>query len=250
MQQGGYTVIKGKFLKQASFIVSALTVMFSSSAKADIDPTLPNLVTVPVNFAVTVSAFRCGGLKTLEFESLTANIGAQDWVRPRSTGFILRQIYEYTLAQLQQVGTDPDTGDPIFDYVRTYQGRKNTLCIQDDFSRGNMFPCLQGHDWYFNCGSTYGHQGVSVGWADSYYRGLPGQFACLGSLTGSFRLTIELDPDRELDPGDSTLLDAEKDATHDDNVVNVYFDYDGTPSGFNITSIAYGGGFDPAAVCP
>jgi hypothetical protein len=264
---GRCNVTKGMLLKQALFSLAAVSL--TVPAWAGIDPTLPNLVTIPVHgdqypasrdFAVVAGgAFRCGGMKTLEFEVLTANIGGQDWVRPRSPdrgGFILRQLYQYTLFHYEQLfdaDGNPildDQGNPVYDYVQFYQGRKNTICIQDDRTLGDLFPCIQTHGAFFPCGSLYGNNGVSVGWADSYFRGLTGQYACIGSQTGSFLLTIELDPFLELDPNDPTLLDAEKDATHDDNLVLVYFDYDGTPSGLAIGSIVFGGGFDPAGVCP
>ena len=68
--------------------------------------------------------------------------------------------------------------------------------------------------------------GVSLGWADAYYRGLTGQWASLGSYTGDFLLETELDPDQLLQADD--LYDFETDATHDDNISRVYFTWDGT----------------------
>jgi hypothetical protein len=236
-------------LKLAGFAIATLG---SGLALAGRGPDLPDLAPVPVNITVDRSPFRCSNMPTFEFDVLTANIGGQDWVRPRSPdrgGFILRQIYEYQLYQLQQVGTDDD-GNPIYDYVfiPEVSHRKNTICIQDDGGRGNIFPCLQQHDPFFDCGATYGRQGVSVGWSDSYFRGLTGQLICLNSYTGSFKANIHLDPDSELDPNDPTLFDNEVDATHDNNMVDVYFDWDG--AAFSLTDIQYGGGFDPSAVCP
>lgn len=227
---------------------------------------LPDLVTIPVDFVVTDgSTFRCGaGTKVLEWNSLSANIGGQDWIRPRSPdrgGFILRQVYEYTMYHLEDVATGVD-GNPIKDYaasnsrrvddqqyVQTDLRRKPTICLQDDGARGNIFPCIQQHGPRFPCGGLYGNNGISVGWADSYFRGLTGQFSCLGSNTGSFQLNINFDPDVELNPNDPTLLDSEKDATHDNNLADVYFDYDGVNPPV-INAILYSGGFDPTTICP
>ncbi len=243
----------------------AATLLLTSTGFAGPLP-LPDLVTIPQDFVVTNgSAFRCGaGVKDFQWESLSANIGGQDWIRPRSPdrgGFILRQVYEYTMYHLEDVGTGVD-GKPMQEYAKsdsrrvndqeyvlTDLRRKNTICLQDDTRTGSVFPCIQQHGARFPCGGIYGNNGISVGWADSYFRGLTGQFACLGSLTGSFLLSVHFDPDVELDPNDPTLLDSEKDATHDNNIAYVYFDYDGVnPPAINF--IAYGGGFDPAAICP
>lgn len=233
---------------------------------------LPDLVTMPLDFVVTSgSTFRCGaGTKVFEWNSLSVNIGQQDWVRPRSPdrgGFILRQVYEYTMFHLEDVATGVDgnairayvqgdkrradnapAGGGGQQYVQIDLRRKPTICLQDD-SRFGVFPCIQQHGPRFPCGGTYGNNGISVGWADSYFRGLTGQFSCMGSNVGSFLLKIEFDPDVELTPDDTTLLDSEKDATHDNNLAYVYFDYDGASAPV-INAVQYSGGFDPAAVCP
>jgi len=64
-----------------------------------------------------------------------------------------------------------------------------------------------------------------MGWSDSYFRGLAGQWAFIGPYTGDFILTAELDPDQLLQADD--LLPEETDATHDDNISYVYFSWDG-----------------------
>jgi hypothetical protein len=136
------------------------------------------------------------------------------------------QTHQYTIYWY-----DPDQAA----YVQTYQARKNTICIQDDPFRGHdpQNYCLSDHtDVRFPCGCNspyYGQgrgNGVSMGWSDSYFRGLAGQWAFLGDYTGDFLLTTELDPDQLLQAPD--LNPEETDATHDDNISYVYFSWDGT----------------------
>jgi hypothetical protein len=212
----------------------------SGVAVAQVDPTLPNLVPmfpdssrVPNNFIITTSH----GQVALDFEILTSNIGGQDWIRPpvrRDTTcsnpgsyYRMPQTHEYTMYWF-----DPDVGD----FVMVDQRRKTTLCIQDDYSRGRdpqnfclaeyserpvRFPCGCNSPYY---GAGRGN-GVSMGWSDSYFRGLAGQWAPIGSYTGDFLLTTELDPDQLLQADD--LLPEETDATHADNISYVYFGWDG-----------------------
>lgn len=216
-------------------------------AFAGVDPSLPNLVpTGLTNFLVSNLA-GCGGAPTLEFSILTANIGGQDWTRPLTPDgslFRMRQIYEYTLYNWQQVGTD-ENGGGIFDWVQVDQRRKNTICTIDSQVG---FSCIVEHGGTHTC-SSFPRQGISRGFADSYYRGLTGQYSCIFDNTGDFLMEAQLDPDSEL--ADDGILPAESiDATHDDNWVDLYFSWDGTswPDGFT-----YGGVvlyFDPAAVCP
>ena len=237
------------------FAVLAFTILASFTARAGIDPSLPNLVPIfpdrlDGNFMVTNRL----GAPTLEFEILTANIGGQDWIRPpidRDVAcqssrqyFRMPQTHEYAVYWY-----DPDLGD----YVQIDRRRKDTICIQDDASRGNnpLINCLQEHGVTFPCGcnsTRYGPgtgNGVSRGWADSYFRNLLGQWAFIGDYTGDFILTGELDPDLELQADD--LLDRERDATHDDNISYVYFTYNG---GFGpvLENVQVVHTFDP--VCP
>jgi len=138
-----------------AFATSVLFNVFdglASRAAAQIDPTLPNMVPmfpdtsrVPNNFVVTN---RLGG-PTLEFEILTSNIGGQDWVRPpidrsavcfsSTQYFRMPQTHQYTIYWY-----DPDLGD----YTLIDQRRKNTICIQDDPSRGRdpQNYCLHDHE--------------------------------------------------------------------------------------------------------
>src|SRR5712692_1842781 len=194
-----------------SVLVSALGVL-PSRAEAQVDPTLPNLVPMfPIapqqpNWVVTNRL----GVPTLEFEILTANIGGQDWLRPpyergvedtctgRGVGYFrMPQTHQYTM-----YWWDPDLGD----WVLLDQRRKTTICIVDDGINGNdpQISCIQelGINFVCGCSSTrYGRgngQGVTKGWADSYFRGLTGQWSPIGTRTGDFLLTTELDPDQEL----------------------------------------------------
>jgi hypothetical protein len=249
-----------------SVLLSALGVL-PTRAEAQVDPNLPNLVPMfPDASSRGSDAFivtnRIGGMPTLEFEILTANIGGQDWIRPpidRDVAcinsrqyFRMPQTHEYTMYWF-----DPDLGD----YVWLDTRRKQTICIQDDGRLGNdpQINCLQEHGTTFPCGcnsTRYGPgtgNGVSKGWADSYFRNLAGQWSPIGSNTGDFLLTAELDPDQDLQAGD--LLDREKDATHDDNISYVYFTWDGTgvpcgsTGGFTcVTNVNIVYGFAP--VCP
>ena len=254
-------------LRAAAIAFTALSLFSAlalpSRAEAQVDPTLPNLVPmfpdpsrVPNNFIVSN---RLGG-PTLEWEILTSNIGGQDWIRPpidRDVActsslqyFRMPQTHEYAIYWY-----DPDAGV----YVEIDRRRKNTICIQDDGSRGRdpQNYCLHEHEEIrFPCGCTspfYGAgrgNGVSRGWSDSYFRGLTGQWAFIGSYTGDFLLTTELDPDQLLQAAD--LLPEETDATHDDNISYVYFSWDGTgvTCGLSrcVTNVQVVYSFDP--VCP
>ncbi|MBI3655135.1 MAG: hypothetical protein HY232_01790 [Acidobacteria bacterium] len=192
---------------------------------------LPDLV--PMGFGNAVVTSRLGA-PTLEFDILTANIGGQDFSRPRDpdTGsFLLQQIYEYRLYDVDGVEIEPS---------RT---RKNTICTIDDGARGNVYPCIQDHGPQFTCSPFV--QGISRGWADSYFRGLTGQWISLGDNRGSLRLQAILDPDGDLQRTD--IPDSGRDATPDNNIFNVYFTYNG---GASITVDRVELGFDPDAVCP
>lgn len=222
----------------AAIITLGLAMFLGTMARAAVDPTLPNIVamfpdraglTADNNFGVTN---RLGG-PTLEWEILTVNIGGADWYRPPINRGVActspRQYYRMPQTHEYRVyWYDPDLGD----YVQIDSRRKQTICIWDYGTQDHQFACMQQHARNFNCQCPDPSDplrlgnGVSLGWADSYYRGLTGQWASLGSYTGSFRLEVEFDPDSLLQADD--LLDREKDATHDDNISYVYFDWDGT----------------------
>lgn len=158
---------------------------------------------------------RLGG-PTFEFSILTANIGGQDFLRPRdpATGqYLLRQIYQWNLWWF-----NPDIED--WELIRV--ARKNTICTIDDTRRGNVFPCIQEHGPRYTCG---GVQGVSRGWADDYFRGLNGQWIFIGDYVGDFWLEAELDPDRDLERED--IPESGRDATHDNNYADILFNWDG-----------------------
>ena len=207
-------------------------------AQNGIDPTLPDLV--PMGFGNEVVSRLLGG-PTLEFDILTANIGGQDYIRPcRDGALVMPQIYEYTLYVYSE-----DVGD----YVQIDQRRKTTICTIDDGSRGNVFPCLQEHGVRFGCARRCPggivQEGVSRGWADSYFRGLTGQWVFIGDSTGQFLLNAHLDPDVELTGDD--LPASGQDATHDDNYFDVYFTYNGGSTITDVDVVYY---FDRDNVCP
>jgi hypothetical protein len=230
----------------------ALPSLTGAQVSPNLVPMFPDISRVPNDFIVTN---RLGG-PTLEFEILAGNIGGQDWVRPpidRTVSctsvtqyFRMPQIYEYSIFWY----------DPVLqDYRLIDQRRKDTVCVQDDRSRGNdpQLNCLQEHDVAFPCACDsimYGPgtgNGVSKGWASSDFRGLAGQWAYIGSYTGDFILMTELDPDQLLQAGD--LFSREQDATHDDNVSFVYFSWDGVglPCGAStcVTNVHVAYTFDP-----
>jgi hypothetical protein len=186
-------------------------------------------------FALTSLA----GAPTLEFSILTANIGGQDYIRPRNpdnpSQWLLQQIYEYEVWKY-----DEETGDYT---TLVSRQRKNTICTIDDTRRGRVFPCLQQHGARFGCGSQPGSQGVSRGWADDYFRGLRGQFAVIGATVGDFLVIAHLDPDNDLQRED--LADSGRDADPDNNYAYVYLSLDG--SGGTATVVL---SFDPAEICP
>ncbi len=214
---------------------------------AGVDPSLPDLVpTGLTNFLIT-NRF-CGGTEgsTFEFSILTANIGGQGWTRPQTPdGFRFRmpEIYEYTMYNWQQVGTN-ENGGGIFDWVEVNRRRKGTICTIDSTIGFSCIAEFQGH----TC-SSFPRQGISRGYADAYTRGLTGQYSCLMDYTGDFLMQAELDPDYTL--ADDGILPPESiDATHDNNYVDFYFSWDGTgwPDGFTYGGIVLY--FDPNAVCP
>ena len=223
-----------------AIMTSAVALLTSTTVRAQVDPNLPNLVpmfpdrpglTPDNNFVVTNRL----GMPTLEWEILTVNIGGQDWIRPpvdRTADCHLVGVQRYfrmpETHEFRVYWFDPDLGD----YTQIDIRRKRTICIWDYGNADHQLDCLRQHAQNFNCdcdSPMYGlgtGNGVSLGWADAYYRGLTGQWASLGSYTGDFKLETELDPDQLLQADD--LNDWEKDATHDDNISRVYFTWDGT----------------------
>lgn len=212
------------------FTVLAGLAAVQTTYAQNVDPNLPDLV--PMGFGNAIVTSRLGG-PTLEFDILTANIGGHDFKRPSRGGFlVMPQIYEYTLYNLQDG-----------EYVEVDRRRKTTICTIDDGARGNVFPCIQEHGVRYTCSQL--NQGISRGWADSYFRGLTGQWSFIGDNTGSFMLVAELDPDLHLTGDD--IPKSGLDATHDDNYFEVYFDYTGGAFIQNVQEVLY---FDRDAVCP
>src|SRR5262249_58809499 len=74
---------------------------------------LPDVVAMGVGgkFHNQFSIGMRGGVRTFEWEILTADIGGQDWVRPRTNGdtgpYLLTELYEYALYSCDDSG-DPD----------------------------------------------------------------------------------------------------------------------------------------------
>lgn len=201
---------------------------------------LPDLVPMGLgNYLVTQ---RLGG-PTLEFNILTANIGDQDFVRPRDPvtgGLLLTQIYEYVLYNRQFIAGH-------WTWVEVDRRRKNTICTIDDHIVGRHagepdFSCRSTHEnpTHF-CGSN---QGISTGWADDYFRGLTGQWVFIGDNTGQFMLEAVLDPDADLQRAD--IPDSGRDGNPANNFAEVFFTWDGTTLGAAQTVLS----FDPGSICP
>jgi hypothetical protein len=192
---------------------------------------LPDLAPMGMqNLAVTQ---RLGG-PTLEFNILTANIGGQDFDRPRDPGtgqLLLPQIYEYALYNRQ-------FGNGHWAWVEVDRRRKNTICTIDDHV---VFGCLSEHGATHFCGSN---QGISKGWVDDYFRGLTGQWVFVGDNTGRFMLEAILDPDGDLQRTD--IPDAGRDGDPTNNFDDVFFTWDGSTLG----SIQELLSFDPGSICP
>ncbi len=193
---------------------------------------LPDLVPTGLsNFGVTQ---RLGG-PTLEFATQTANIGGQDFDRPRDPDtqqLLLRQIYEYVLYNRQFISGQG------WSWVEIDRRRKNTICTIDDHV---VFPCLSQHGATHFCGFN---QGISQGWVDDYFRGLTGQWVFIGDFTGRFLLEVVLDPDADLQRGD--IPDSGRDGDPTNNFADVFFTWDGATLGPVQVNLS----FDPGSICP
>ncbi len=192
---------------------------------------LPDLV--PMGMGNLLMTQRLGG-PTLEFNILTANIGGQDFDRPRNpdTGlFLLPQIYEYALYNRQFVSGH-------WAWVEVDRRRKSTICTIDDHV---VFACLSEHGATHGCGFN---QGISKGWVDDYFRGLTGQWVFVGDNTGRFLLEAVLDPDGDLQRTD--IPDSGKDGDPTNNFDELFFTWDGSTLGPPQELLS----FDPGSICP
>jgi len=221
---------KPRFVQWA--VLSAILVLLPPASAPVFAQPLPELV--PMGLDQWLVTGRLGG-PTLEFGILTANIGGQDFRRPRNpddpSQFLVPQLYEYVLYH-ERDG----------EWVEIDRRRKPTICMIDDTRRGNVHPCIQDHGPVFTCSAT--NQGISRGWADDYFRGLNGQWVFLGDNTGRFRLDALLDPDRDLQRSD--IPDASRDANPDNNFTRAIFEWDGAT--FTLIEIILS--FDPLCVTP
>ncbi len=219
--------LRALLLVSASLVVTGMAGVQSRALAQD----LPDLVPMGLsNFGVTQ---RLGG-PTLEYNILTANIGAIDFDRPRDpdTGqLLLRQIYEYVLYNRQFVNNQ-------WTWVEVDRRRKNTICTIDDHV---VFQCIQEHGATHFCGFN---QGISRGWVDDYFRGLAGQWVFIGDNTGAFMLEAILDPDADLQRTD--IPDSGRDGDPTNNFADVFFTWDGSTLGPTQVILS----FDPGAVCP
>ena len=218
----------GDTLFDGDFIYSREVV--SMPARGVMPP--PDLAPVAID-EFTISD-RLGG-PTLEFSVLTANIGRQDWARPRDpadpTQYLFGQMYEYVLYH-ERDG----------ELVEIDRRRNSTVCADDDLARGSVFPCIQGHGAQYTCDD----QGISRGWADDLSRASEeGQAVLIGpDNVGRFMLTVQLDPDLALQQPDLPL--ASRDGVGENNCASVSFTWDGVD--FLLESVALCS--DPATICP
>ena len=216
----------------------------------DLPDVVPMLTPETISGVDTWSVTRrsIGGVTAnrLEFAILTANIGGQDFWRPRdpvTQQWLIPQIYEFGLYLLVY---DEKAGD--YFWAEVDRRRKNTICTIDDSRRGRQsdLACLRSRTTpFFGCGLT---QGVSRGWGDDYFRGLAGQWVVVGDYVGWFLLETHLDPDGDLQRTD--IPNRSKDATHDNNYAYAMFYWDGSllwtdPEWFFLFH-----GYDRTTLCP
>jgi Lysyl oxidase/IPT/TIG domain len=74
---------------------------------------------------------------------------------------------------------------------------KTTFCLMDTGYVNRSLPGAPQNAVYTTCGATI--QGMSVGWGDRYYYGLPGQAIDVTGLPeGDYKLSIVIDPNKRI----------------------------------------------------
>jgi Ca2+-binding RTX toxin-like protein len=100
---------------------------------------------------------------------------------------------DFAQFRLREVLPDGGVGDVVA------AGEKLSFCLLDVERHDTSGPASPR---YLTCGQV---QGISVGWADVYHRGLPGQSIDITNVVnGSYWLEIEVDPDNNLRESDET----------------------------------------------
>jgi hypothetical protein len=135
-----------------------------------------------------------GTRKTLHFEVTTPNIGTADLVlgdpyggaTALGSGFVYSRCHQhyhfsgYALYQLLD-----GAGQEVL------HGNKRAFCLED-FTPLGSFPLPRRMAARYDCN----YQGISVGWADSYYNGLSCQYLDLTSVPpGHYTLRVTVNPD-------------------------------------------------------
>jgi hypothetical protein len=139
---------------------------------------------------------RPGKRNTLHFEVATPNIGTADLVlgsplaghSELGSGFLYSLCHShYHFAGYALYQLFDDTGKEVL------QGKKRAFCLEDGYRLPGSFPLPRPMNARYTCD----YQGISVGWADSYFNGLTCQYIDVtGIQPGRYRLRVTVNPDR------------------------------------------------------
>ena len=139
---------------------------------------------------------RPGQRNTLHFEVTTPNIGSADLVlgSPLTAHSELGSGFLYSLCH----GHYHFGGYALYQLFdaagkEVLQGKKRAFCLEDGHRIPGSFPLPRPTRPRYTCD----FQGISAGWADSYYNGLTCQYIDLtGIPPGRYRLRVTVNPDR------------------------------------------------------
>lgn len=103
-------------------------------------------------------------------------------------------IHFENFAQFRLLAVDPNMPGSVGQVLRA--GSKTSYCLLDVEAYNTSLPGASQSSFFRNCGQV---QGISVGWADVYDRGLEGQSIDITGITnGTYWLEAEVDPDNHL----------------------------------------------------
>jgi hypothetical protein len=136
-----------------------------------------------------------GRRDTLHFEVTTPNLGTADLVlgsplgkaAALGSGFLFSRCHQhYHFAGYALYQLIDGAGHEVV------RGNKRAFCLED-FGALETFPLPRRHEPRYDCN----YQGISVGWADTYYNGLSCQYMDLtGVPAGHYTLRVTVNPDR------------------------------------------------------